>query len=187
MNELGLPLNMSKCGIMKIFPVDNAVIDDIEVIDKYRYLGEYLTSNGEYVHSLKIFYKELGKRLFQIDKMRCDDDEKDTIFITTILPWMKRKMKIMYDLSEHDRLNIVALIEKYIKKWGGDRTGYRLFSFILDVLAESKDDVILNMKKVSKEDEELKNNINLVNKIITDETIEVTYDEIKNAPIIGDI
>ena len=62
-----------------------------------------------------------------------------------------------------------------------------MFSFILDVLAESSDDVILNMKRVSKEDEELKANIKLTNKIICDETIEVSYDEIKNAPIIGDI
>jgi len=187
MEELGLPLNMSKCGIMKIFPVDNAVIENIDIIDTYRYLGEYLTSDGKHVHSLKVFYKELGKRLFHIDKMRCDDDEKDTIFITTILPWLKRKMKIMYDLDEADRLNIIALVEKYIMKWGGNRTGYRLFSFILDVLAKSSDDVILNMKRVSKEDEELKANIKLANKIITDETVEVTYDEIKNAPIIGNL
>nr|QBK88707.1 MAG: reverse transcriptase [Mimivirus LCMiAC01] len=182
---LGLPLNVSKCAIMKIFPIeDGTVIPDVPVVEHYKYLGEYISSNGDYAKSYKDFLRDLGKRLNQIERSHHRNDDRVTSFCTQMLPWIQRKMLAMYDLSRDDRYKVVSLIKRYMTKWGGNYANIKVFNFIFDILAKSEDNVITNMKHNTKIDEELRTDVAMANHVMQDASIEVGYDTINKKPVI---
>lgn len=189
-NCLGLTVNKSKCAIMKINCSNNNDngnenynedgFDDIKITNTYKYLGEYLSADGSTAESFKQFISMLGKKLFALDKKKnIDNNTRLGFFAKCMLPWIQRKMAIMYDLSKNDRLKIIYLIKKYLNKWGNE-DNVRIFTFISDLISDT-DKVVRDAKfdhSESLDDIELSNNI--MNE--DDDNLKFTYKKINEDP-----
>ena len=181
LSSIGLPINKSKCGIMKINCKGNT-FDNIKLIDTYKYLGEYLSSNGTNTQSFSVFISTLRKKLYSLDRKKLDKLTKLGFFTKCMLPWIQKKMAVMYDLDKNDKIKIISLIKKYLTKWGNE-SNVRMFIFVADLLLHSKDEVINNANFNNNPegdditDEEIKDMM-----LNDDDHIEFEYSEINKEP-----
>jgi len=182
---LGLKLNASKSAIMTV-NCNTSGFDGIPVVKNTKYLGEILSCDGLTNESYKEFISELGKKLFQLDKKKVDNATKLCFFSKCMLPWVQRKMMIMYDIDNDNRHNIVAVLKKYLQKWGNNDT-VKIFSFITDLLLSSHDIIIKNAEFDKNIDEKLMTDIDLANCIINDANIDCSYSSINKSPKVTDI
>ena len=147
---LGLPINKKKSAIMiiniKHAYINGKAFEDIPIVSTFKYLGEYLSADGTNVGSLSSFLAITGRKLSTLDKKQIENDTKLIIFKKMLLPWMQRKIMVMYDLDQKSRTKIINLIHTYTQKWGDD-TPIKLFTNIDDILNKSEDDFINNIEK----------------------------------------
>jgi len=92
----------------------------------------------------------------------------------------------MYDIDNDNRHNIVAVLKKYLQKWGNNDT-VKIFSFITDLLLSSHDIIIKNAEFDKNIDEKLMTDIDLANCIINDANIDCSYSSINKSPKVTDI
>ena len=178
---LGFPLNLDKCAIMEINPTDNTtVIPDIKVVHSYKYLGEYVSSDGTYLKSFNELKTELGRRLYALDKRRTSNENRVISFCTSTLPWLQRRLKILYDLSKADKLSVVSMINTHLTKWGKNFAGTRIFTSLLGFITDTQDNVIRVMDNREITEEDYEEDLNLANTYLTSEKANtITYDLIK--------
>lgn len=170
---LGLPLNQSKCAIMKINCQSETKMD-INVVKQYTYLGKVLTDIGDELESFSSFLKRLAKEMADIDKMNVDKGTKMTYFMKHKLSWIRKNTQMFYDITNNDRRKIIAIVKQYFQKWGY-REYIELIGFVGDLFDKVSDEVISNIEI---ELEDVKEDIELSNYLVNNnETIH--YDDIK--------
>lgn len=148
LKQLGLSFNYNKTAIMLIndnSKLDKTCLENISKVNVYKYLGEYISSDGTNYESYEKFLSELGKKLYIIDKKNVTNDIKLNQFNEWILPIIHRRLTIMYDLKNNQKFAISSLVNKYMKKWGNNEE-IKLFSDISSIIRESNDIIIKNMK-----------------------------------------
>jgi hypothetical protein len=183
---LGLPLNKDKCAIMKINSKSHSTgFDDIKIVNSYKYLGEYVSSDGTTIESYSKFISMLGKKLYALDKRKkIDNATKLGIFSKCMLPWIQRKMIIMYDISRQDRLKIAGLIQKYLNRWN-NTDSVKIFTFMTDMLTSTTDKVIINAD-FDEIDDVLRDDVDLGN-LVANNSVDFSYSSINKEPDVDTV
>lgn len=196
LNSIGLPLNKNKCSYMSINPSDpNNVFDNIPNKKVYKYLGEYLSFDGTSSESYSRFTAMLARKLMSLDRKKVDDSVKLGLFSKCMLPWIQRKLLIMYDISFNKKTNIVSLIKKYLIKWGSEEQ-IHIFTFIADMILESNDQVIKKYDFNNKDEDMNDLDVNdmsemniydadVINSTFRASNLNITYDSINKVPKFG--
>lgn len=180
---IGLPVNKSKCAIMVVNDATGTLTGELKEIQKvntFKYLGEYISSDGSSTESYIQFLKYVTRRLKLIDDKKMSSQEKLKTFETHIVPWIQRKTMAMYDISVTNRLKIVAIIKPYMEKW--EHSGLiNIFSNITPILNDSKDAIISSVKFEDNDfDDELEQNIEMATYVLKDANIKLDYNQIDN-------
>uniref|UniRef100_A0A6C0C7B7 Reverse transcriptase domain-containing protein n=1 Tax=viral metagenome TaxID=1070528 RepID=A0A6C0C7B7_9ZZZZ len=141
---LGLQINKEKCGIMTIneptVPIKS--LATIQKVDKYKYLGEYLTSNGDSSEAYAMLLTITMARLIRLNNNpKLDNANKIKMFETLILPQVQKKLMIMYDIGTSKRIKIASVIKTYVTKWG-NVPSMNLFGDLIGLMSTSNDEVI---------------------------------------------
>lgn len=179
-NLLGLPLSKEKCAIMLVNQdrdqIKGTSLENLSIVKTYKYLGEYISSDGTNSDSYSNFIKTIGRRLYGLDNRKVTDEEKLAIFNKVLLPSMIRRLALMYDLNKRQKNNIVALVKKYLDKWGNDDE-VCLFSLLSNLLKDADDQFIknsdLDIKDEDGEDIEIKD-------FVIKDTLDVKYTNIND-------
>ncbi len=182
LKPLGLPINKDKCAIMVNNDNYNVAgsLSAIQKVNVFKYLGEYLASDGSSTESYVQFLKHVTRRLLVLDSKNYTNDQKMYIFNAMILPWIQRKTMAMYDLERTRRLKIVSILKSYLEKWSND-VNVDIFTNINQVLSVSDDTVINNVKFSNEDiDHELEQDIDIANFVMKDSHIRIEYSQIDN-------
>lgn len=176
---MGLSLNKSKCALMTInTDVIHDDLKDIALVKTFKYLGEYISSDGTCTESYRQFLTNVTHKLICVDKKNIPKEKKSDIFGSTIVPWINRKTMAMYDIDKVRRLKMVAIIKPFIEKWEPNAE-IKIFSDIKEILEASTDDIINNVKFTDEEfDKELEEDIDLSNYVMKNMNIKLLYSEI---------
>jgi hypothetical protein len=182
LNSIGLPCNKLKCAYMSINPSDpTKLLEAVPPVKVYRYLGEYISIDGSSTESYKIFMGMLTKKLMSLDRKKIDEDTKLKFFSKCMLPWIQRKLMVMYDIGIEDKKQIVSVVKKYLIKWGSEED-IHIFTFIADMLLSSTDTVISKINITEEFDQNLKEEIELANTSFSNTNMSITYDQINKTP-----
>jgi len=149
LGRLGFKLHPKKSGTMLINHDEDEMdtIDEIPNVDVYKYLGEYITPDGTSQLSYNKTKSLLYARLLSINKRDLTNEDRVSILRRQIVPWLKRKLSVMYDLSKSEKKKIINIIKYCTKDWSiPDITIF----YPLDELLEGIDDEII--KKCIEED-----------------------------------
>jgi len=177
---LGLPINKDKCAIMMINDNTNTHwdFDQIQKVNVFKYLGEYISIDGSSTESYIQFLKYLNRKLKLVDGKPIANSEKMKLFEGLVVPWIQRKTMAMYDISMTKRFKIISIIKPYLEKWGHSGM-INIFSNITPIIQDSKDDVISGIKFDETDiDMELEKSIELSNYVLKDSSIKLSYDQI---------
>ena len=174
--SFGMKVNESKCAIMSINCASSStpLSTGLKEVNCYKYLGEYLSKDGTCLESYGKFIIMLGRKLFGLGKRKnITNEDRMKIYNKCIQPWMSRKLLVMYDLDNIQRMKIASLVKKYVEEWGGDVSKIVLFRNINTVLEQSKDGLI---QDIELDIEDIKGLEQFEDKDL--EQIEFTYDQI---------
>jgi len=171
---LGLSIGKSKCAIMTLNDEDN-FDDEIIKVDIFKYLGEYLSTDGTSGESYIFFMKMLNMRLKSLDNKSWDKTIKSQKFKEEILPWIQRKTLLMYDISNEQRLKIVAVLKPYTEKW--DIVEYEIFTDAVTIINNSEDSIIKEIKDTEL-NENLEHDIEIANYVYSNTDIKFKYSQV---------
>lgn len=177
---VGLPINKSKCALMVVNDKTQATgeLAEIQKVNTFKYLGEYVSSDGTSTESYIQFIKMVSRKLRLIDNKKISDAEKLKAFNAIVAPWIQRKTMTMYDISMKNRLNIVAIIKPYMQKWGSDGN-VTLFSNVNNILNDSTDSIISGVAFDNEDfDADLEKNLDLANYVLKDANVKIEYGQI---------
>ena len=137
--------------------------------------------DGQVHESFNSFVSMLIKKLKSIEKKKVTKEIKLGFFAKCMVPWIQRKMMVMYDITQEDRLKVISILKEYMKKWG-NLDSMRIFTFMSDIISTSNDEVIgkIGFDKII--DDNLMTNIDLANCIMNDINIDFTYTNINKNP-----
>lgn len=177
---LGLPVNKAKCALMVVN--DNSPLtpelSTIQKVNVFKYLGEYVSSDGSCTESYVQLLRMMSRRLISLDAKKMSEADKLKMFSAYLVPWIQRKTMTMYDITMNNRLKIVSIVKPYVEKWGGDGN-VNIFSNVTPILNNSSDAVI---SMVTFEDEnfdtDLEQNIEIANYVLKDANIKIEYSQI---------
>lgn len=187
LNSIGLSVNVEKCAYMTINPSDETkVVSNVPVVKSYKYLGEYISSDGSANESYTKFIAMLGNKLVSLDRKKVENDIKIKFFSKCMLPWIQRKLMVMYDISIDEKKKIVSTIKKYLLKWGNEEE-IHIFTFIADILLASDDSVINKIDVTDEFDNDLKDELELVNSSFAGTSINITYDHVNKEPQVENV
>lgn len=182
LGSLGMSFSVRKSAIMEINQKEDDLgidIDGMPRVNVYKYLGEYLSKDGTVTESYSDFISNLGKKLYALERKNIDKETKLKFFTKCLMPWINRKMLIMYDLTKQQKINIVSLIKKYVTKWG-NTDELSIFTFVADIFSHSNDEIISKLDPVE-QDTDI--NSELARSINTNTSgIKLTYDSINKEP-----
>ncbi len=186
LNSVGLPINLSKCSYMSINPSkQDSTLKNIPCAKVHKYLGEYISSDGSSSESYTKFMAMLSKKLFSLDRKKVDNATKIKFFSKCMLPWIQRKLMVMYDVSRDEKKKIVSIIKKYLLKWGSEEE-IHIFTFIADLLIDSTDEVINKIEINTEFDDALKEEIELVNNSFQVTNYNISYSKVNAEPKVED-
>ena len=177
---LGLPINKAKCAVMVVndATIIGGELSQIQKVNVFKYLGEYVSSDGSCTESYIQFLRGMSRKLVLIDKKQIPIGDKLKVFEQYIVPWIQRKTMAMYDINMTNRLKIVAIIKPYLEKWNHNGV-VNIFSNVTPILNDSKDGIISNMKfEDSDFDNDLAQNIEVANYVLKDANIKIEYSQI---------
>ena len=177
---LGLPVNKNKCAVMVVNDPSqsNEELSQIQKVNVFKYLGEYISSDGSSTESYVQFLKGVSRRLINLDNKKFDNKIKVEVFNKCMLPWIQRKMLAMYDISSTNRLKIVSIIKPYFEKWGHNDL-INIFSNVSSIINDSKDNVISNVDfETENFDEILQNDVDIANYVLKDASVKLEYSQI---------
>ncbi len=180
MKMLGLPVNKAKCALMVVNDNTAATgeLAQLQKVNTFKYLGEYISSNGTCTESYIQFIRGVSRKLKAVDSKTWTTAEKLKLFQVVVVPWIQRKTMAMYDISMTNRLKIVAIIKPYIEKWGGD-DNVNIFSNVSTILNNSKDSIISSVTFENDDfDTDLEQNIDVANYVLKDANVKLEYSQI---------
>ena len=183
---LGLPLckNKSACMIVNNNPTSpTSTLNDINQVNTFKYLGEYLSSTGTSAEAYGQFAKSLILKMNSLDYRHCSNIEKTNLYEELIAPWIQRKMSIMYDISIIDKLKIISIIKPMLEKWGSNKP-VDIFCDIGKIINASNDEVIQSIRTTILP---LDTDIELSNYIFKNKNIQFSYGQIDKDTQIDDI
>lgn len=182
LKTLGLERNKDKCATMFVNSSSDNLQGELAEINKvnvFKYLGEYISNDGKNIESYKQFIKMLARKLKSIDaKSVWPDQYKIQVFNTCVLGWAQRKALTLYDLSQTNRLKIIAIIKEYLTKWNytGD---INIFSTVNSIVSNSTDGIITKVEFKDEDfDDDLENNIEIANYVLRDANVKLEYSQI---------
>jgi len=178
---IGLPINESKSALML---VNNNLeikgnISKIQKVNTFKYLGEYLSNDGSSTESYVQFLKMVTRKLMAIDRKSMPNSMKYDIFQKCAVPWIQRKTMVMYDISMTTRLKMISIVKPYLEKWGYVNDTPNLFSNVIPVINDSKDEVICQLKDIDFDDD-LQQNIDISNYVLKETHIKLEYNQIND-------
>lgn len=178
---LGLPINKSKCAVMVANDTTTTTgeLSQVQKVNVFKYLGEYVSSDGSCTESYVQFLRGVSRKLKLIDvKTNMSNNEKLKLFEQMVIPWIQRKTLAMYDINMTNRLKIVAIIKPYLENWGHSGL-VNIFSNVTPILNDSKDTIISNVNFEDNDfDDELEQNIDVANYVLKDANIKIEYSQI---------
>ena len=181
LGPLGLPINKAKSAIMVVNDKTSVTgeLNDINKVNVFKYLGEYISNDGTCIESYIQFLKLVTRKLKMIDvKITLSTDDKIKLFNSFVVPWIQRKTLAMYDISMTNRLKIVSIIKPYLEKWGY-KEEINIFSNITPIINSSNDCIISNIKFDTTDfDEELEENIEYATFVLKDSSVKLEYSQI---------
>lgn len=176
---IGLSINMSKCAKMTI----NCEMKDIDNIPEtkiYKYLGENISSDGTPSESYLAFIRSLTAYLIKLNvTKRIDNVERMKQFKTLILPFIKRKLVILYDISIKQRASIMHIIKYYVNRWNDDNEDIEVLVNIYEIIDTMDDTYIKN--NFNADDYECIKNTKL---LIHDKNVNYTYDDMHEKELV---
>jgi len=178
---IGLKINKDKCAVMVVNDTSkvNGPLNEIQKVNFFKYLGEYVSVDGSSTESYAQFVRSLNQRLINIDKKVVSDAIKMEVFNKCVLPWAQRKTLAMYDIGKIRQNNIVAIVRPYLEKWNNSNP-INIFSNATNVVSDSKDSFIIGMGIQGELDEDLEASIDLANYTMQNPSVTVKYNEIHN-------
>jgi len=168
LKEYGLMINKNKCGLMvNNYCIDatTTIMNDIPRLNVYKYLGEYLTVNGDVYESYTRFLSMLGKKIYNINMKKISNTEKSELFIKFVLPWMQFHLTNMYDLNKGQKFTIINIVNKYLVEWGYT-DNLNLFTNVNEILSQVNDEFINNVNRDDYIDNNLQENIDISEYVI---------------------
>lgn len=174
---LGLAFCKEKSALMVIndnSESNNENLTNIKKVNMHKYLGEDI-SVDDTCKSYVQFIKNLMGRLKSIDCRKCSNADKISMFEKLIIPWMQRKIVLMYDIGTRKKFKIISFINVYMKKWGVTKH-VNLFCNISNIINNSRDDVI---KKIGL-DPELKDELILDDYIFNSHNLKFNYSQMND-------
>jgi hypothetical protein len=169
---LGLPINHSKTAVMLINDANpSPPIEGVAMTKTQKYLGEYISSNGDNAESYSSFIKHVGRSLENINRKKCPVDEKVDMFNNYLMPYIQYRLTVMFDLQTQQKEKIVGLIMKYLKGWDNNVT-LNIFVTVMDTIKTTTDEIIQKMEINENYDSDLiDDTIDLSNFVLTGEVI----------------
>jgi len=140
-------------------------MNDIPRLNVYKYLGEYLTVNGDVYESYTRFLSMLGKKIYNINMKKISNTEKSELFIKFVLPWMQFHLTNMYDLNKGQKFTIINIVNKYLVEWGYT-DNLNLFTNVNEILSQVNDEFINNVNRDDYIDNNLQENIDISEYVI---------------------
>lgn len=187
---LGLSINREKSAIMLVNEdetgLENTSIGKIPCVKSYKYLGEYISCDGSNTEAYNIFFRDLGRKLYSINKKKITNKEKFDIFDKLVLPSVHRKLTIMYDLTNNQKYNILVLVNRYINSWQdteGLNNNIQLFSDSKAILS-SIHDTVLNSFELQIDVQE---DMDLNNYVFNNNKVEFKYGDKNHDDMINEI
>lgn len=180
MKMLGLPVNKAKCALMVVNDNSTATgeLAQFQKVNTFKYLGEYISSNGTCTESYIQFIRGVSRKLKAVDSKPWTVAEKLKLFQVVVVPWIQRKTMAMYDINMTNRLKIVSIIKPYVEKWGGD-ANVNIFSNVSTILNDSKDSIISGVSFENDDfDTDLEQNIDIANYVLKDSNVKLEYSQI---------
>lgn len=179
--KIGLEVNQSKCATMYVNEENK--LNTVEHKTSYKYLGEIINENGKSVESFTMFVKELGRKLYSLNKIKHTNENKGKIFFESVLPWLQRKAMIMYDVPNEDRLKVIALVNDYLTKWKCERE-LKLFALVTELFKTSSQDKNIkemNLEDIETVDTKILEDLDLVKATLEENDVNFTYDSINHS------
>lgn len=157
-DEFGLKININKTKYMHIDhqnkkeeEIENVANNiNIEKVDKYKYLGEYIYINGKSEISYYGFYYEIKRRLEKLDNSNLNNEQKQSIVTKILIPLIQRKFTVLYDIDVEDKKKIIKYLNKYLDKWDIklEKINIDLVPDIQALLADTDDKILKNIELV---------------------------------------
>lgn len=180
--SFGLPIGIAKCAIMLVNINGEFIgsLGTIQKVQRFKYLGEYISADGTCVESFNDFVRFLRGRMYGIDTKPIENYQKVEMFNTHLRPWIQRRLVMMYDLSDVNKIYITKLVREFIMKWDyltHSNTPLELFNNPLQMISESNDSWI-NTLPLYEENKESEDYIEFNSKLTTPQ-IEITYETVE--------
>jgi hypothetical protein len=121
--SMGLRINMKKSAVMTInteMP-ENSSLKDIPVVTEQTYLGNTITSDGNYEKNYKSVKNRIYSQLMSIKSRK--DDDKESIF-KKLYPVIKRQMLKLYDVEDAELEKLKWMINMSLKDMNIDHTQF---------------------------------------------------------------
>ena len=143
--EFGLQINKSKTACMCI-NINNPIDIGINQITKYKYLGEWLWSDGSSNNSLRILLYIVRGKLIWLDKTNYTSEQKYQYITSKLVPIIHRKFSVLYDISLEEKLKVLRIIKSFLNKWGiQNDTEINVVFDIQELLANTNDEILKNL------------------------------------------
>ena len=142
--DFGLFINKNKTKLMLV-NCKNEFDIGIEVVNKYKYLGQEMLSNGDSYSCLLNLLYMLRQKLSWVDKLNITKEEKLGHLTSKILPIVQRKLSILYDINFEDKLNILRLIKTYSLKWSQEDIEINVAINLKEIFANTSDEILQNL------------------------------------------
>jgi len=171
---LGLTLNASKSAMISINEDNATTINDIQQVTTFKYLGEYLSSDGTSIASFKQFLGFVIRKLKALDK-ETDDTKRKTLFDEYLMPYIQKKMMIMYDIGSNNRRKLIFIIKPYIEKWGISVVGNVFYD--ISSIVNAGDDAVISgiVTDTGYCDEELERDVEISDYVFKNAYLNFTY------------
>lgn len=146
LHDFGLKINDAKTAYMNINNASPNLLENVEVT-KYKYLGEWIYSDGSSINAIRNLLYILRSRLMWIDNnANTTIDQKYQYITNIIIPFVQRKFAVMYDVVVEEKLKILKLIKSFTNKWGVVNDAEIFIAFnIKELLNETNDEILKNL------------------------------------------
>lgn len=152
---IGMELNVSKTSILLNGYTDEEIkninIDNINISDKFVYLGCLVSKDINFETQFNDFIKKLSRLLYQADIQNTTSEERISEYTEIIHPFIVRTLAKLYDLPKEYKLKILSTVKTYFTKW--NYNNYEIFPNF-ENLVKDCDDVIIRTMDPTKYNEQ---------------------------------
>lgn len=180
--SFGLTIGIPKCAIMLVnIACDfTGTLGTIQKVMKFKYLGEYISADGTCIESFNDFMRFLRGRLYGIDVKKIDNIRKVELFNTHMRPWIQRRLVMMYDISNVNKLYVTKVVREYAIKWdymANSNVALELFNNSLRLIEDTSDSWIKTLPLY--EDNTDNEDYAELNSKMVNPNIEISYETIE--------